>query len=65
MSSLTPRTPESGVSQVNVDLQAKLGSPRSRLSPQREVSELAVAKSIHEAQLDSQVESKMLEHFSG
>ena len=53
------------MSQVNVDLQAKLGSSRSRLSPQGEVSELAVAKSIHEAQLDSQVESKMLEHFSG
>ena len=57
MSTLTPRTPESGVSQVQVHLQAKLGSSKSRLSPEREVSEQAVAKSIHEAQLDSQVES--------
>ena len=53
--SVTPRTPDSGVSQVNVDLHAKLGSSRSRLSPEREVAELAVAKSIHEIQLDSQV----------
>ena len=57
MSTLTPRTPESGVSQVQVHLQAKLGSSKSRLSPEREASEQAVAKSIREAQLDSQVES--------
>ena len=57
MSTLTPRTPESGVSQVQVHLQAKLGSSKSRRSPEREVSEQAVAKSIREAQLDSQVES--------
>jgi len=51
--SLALRTPEAGVSQVNVKLQANLSSSGTRLSP--EVSELAVTNSIREAQLDSQV----------
>ena len=61
--SLALRTPESGVSQVNVNLQANLSSSGTRLFP--EVSELTVTNSIRDAQLDSQVRTVVVVVASG